>query len=116
MVGELHAPVALPLGKDPPVTIGWAPESVWTLWRREKPLASPGIEPRPSSPELTRLHRDRIIPSGARNFLGPVLHVPDAGQPCSRIKFRVTKCYVAFTAFIFNISFKTSETKYGGFH
>jgi hypothetical protein len=25
-----------PGGKSPPVHIGWAPESVWVLWRREK--------------------------------------------------------------------------------
>jgi hypothetical protein len=38
--GQLHAPSALPLGEEPPVPIvyeaGWAPEPVWTLWRREK--------------------------------------------------------------------------------
>jgi hypothetical protein len=37
---ELHAPAALYPGKLSPVTIGleagWAPDSVWTLWRREK--------------------------------------------------------------------------------
>jgi hypothetical protein len=37
---QLHAPVALPLRKEPPVPIeqeaGWAPEAVWTTWRGEK--------------------------------------------------------------------------------
>jgi hypothetical protein len=37
--GQLRAPAALPPGKEPPVPIGQeaecAPESVWTLWRRE---------------------------------------------------------------------------------
>jgi hypothetical protein len=55
--GLLHAPVALPPGEEPPVPIGqearWAPDSVWTLWRRE--LALVGIEPGPSSPSLYRL-------------------------------------------------------------
>jgi hypothetical protein len=36
--GQLHVPSALPSGKLPPVRIGyeagWAPEFVWTLWRR----------------------------------------------------------------------------------
>jgi hypothetical protein len=36
---QLHVPVALPPGKEPPVFIGqeagWAPEPVWTTWRRE---------------------------------------------------------------------------------
>jgi hypothetical protein len=38
--GQLHVPAALPLGKEPTVPTGqeagWAPEPVWTLWRREK--------------------------------------------------------------------------------
>jgi hypothetical protein len=38
--GQLHAPAALPPGKVHPPPIGqeagWAPEPVWTLWRREK--------------------------------------------------------------------------------
>jgi hypothetical protein len=42
MSGQLHAPVALPPGKEPPVPTGeetgWAPEEVRMLWR-EKNLA-----------------------------------------------------------------------------
>jgi hypothetical protein len=38
--GQLHAPATLPPGKSPPVPIeyeaGWASESVWTQWRRER--------------------------------------------------------------------------------
>jgi hypothetical protein len=34
--GQLRAPAALPPKKEPSVLIGWAPESVCTLWRREK--------------------------------------------------------------------------------
>jgi hypothetical protein len=44
--GHLHAQVALPTGKELPVPIGyetgWAPEPIWTLWNKEKSLASPG--------------------------------------------------------------------------
>jgi hypothetical protein len=36
---QLHAPAVLPTRKEPPVSIeneaGWAPEPVWTTWRRE---------------------------------------------------------------------------------
>jgi hypothetical protein len=38
--GKFHAPAALFIGKEPPVPItlkvGWPPEPVWTLWRKEK--------------------------------------------------------------------------------
>jgi hypothetical protein len=37
--GQLHAPAALPPGKEPRVPIGedvgWTSEPVWTIWRRE---------------------------------------------------------------------------------
>jgi len=38
--GQLHTPASLPPGKDPSGPIrqeaGWATESVWTRWKREK--------------------------------------------------------------------------------
>jgi hypothetical protein len=38
--GQLHAPAALSTWQKPPVLIrqeaGWAPQPIWTLWRREK--------------------------------------------------------------------------------
>jgi hypothetical protein len=38
--GQLHVLTVLLSGKEPPISIveeaGWAPEPVWTLWRREK--------------------------------------------------------------------------------
>jgi hypothetical protein len=47
--GQLHNPSALPPWKDPPVSAGqetgWAPESAWTWWRRERsPIISPTEE------------------------------------------------------------------------
>jgi hypothetical protein len=39
MSGQLHAPVAFPPGKYPPLPteyeVWWAPELLWTLWSRE---------------------------------------------------------------------------------
>jgi hypothetical protein len=41
--GQLHSQAALPPGEEPPVPIGqeagWAPEPVWTMWRRENSCA-----------------------------------------------------------------------------
>jgi hypothetical protein len=41
--GQLHALAALPPVKDRPVPTGqeagWAPNPVWSLWRREQTLA-----------------------------------------------------------------------------
>jgi len=38
--GQLHAPAALPPGKEPSVPIGyeagWTPEPFWTRWWKEK--------------------------------------------------------------------------------
>jgi hypothetical protein len=52
--GQLHTPVALPLGKESPVSIGqeaeWVPQPVWTRWRREK-IPAPS-ENNPSHPAL----------------------------------------------------------------
>jgi hypothetical protein len=50
MSGQLHAPVALPWRIQPLVPnaeeAGWAPETLWALWRREKSLVPTGIKPR----------------------------------------------------------------------
>jgi len=54
--GEARIPATLLLGKELVVPIGqesgWAPEPVWTRWRRENitSLSLPGIESRSSSP------------------------------------------------------------------
>jgi hypothetical protein len=73
MSGQLHDPVALPPGREYPVSIGveagWAPEPVWMLWGREKPLASAGnrtpvVQPQPVCipTGLSRIHYLIIIP------------------------------------------------------
>jgi hypothetical protein len=62
---ELHAPAALPSGKESPVPIGqeagWAPEPFWTWCLRKNSQLLPGIEPRSSdrpvrSQSLSRLY------------------------------------------------------------
>jgi hypothetical protein len=44
--GQFYAAAALNPGKEPAVLIalemGWDPEPVWTLWNKEKSLASAG--------------------------------------------------------------------------
>jgi hypothetical protein len=51
--GQLPAPTTLPPGKEPPVSIGeeagWAPETVWTRWWREK-FPAPHRESNPRTP------------------------------------------------------------------
>jgi len=52
--GQIVATAALPPGKGHPLSIeweaSWAPESLWTKWRREKSPLPPRIETRSSNP------------------------------------------------------------------
>jgi hypothetical protein len=53
MSGKLHDLASLTPKKEPEIPLGkeagWAPEGVWTLWRKENVLLLPRIEPQPSS-------------------------------------------------------------------
>jgi len=46
--GQHHTLAILPMGEEPPLPIAWeadwAPESFWTIWKREKYLVSAGIQ------------------------------------------------------------------------
>jgi hypothetical protein len=50
--GQLHAPAALPPGKEPPVPfeyeVGWTAEPVWTIWRSENSYPHRDLNPDPS--------------------------------------------------------------------
>jgi hypothetical protein len=52
--GKLHLPATLPAAKSPPVPLGWAPESVWKLWRVEIPF--PFRESNPGYPGCRYSH------------------------------------------------------------
>jgi hypothetical protein len=66
--GQLHTPAALPPGKEPPVPIreeiGWAPEPVWTTWRRENswPYWDSSSDPSVVQPVASR-YTDCVIPA-----------------------------------------------------
>jgi hypothetical protein len=67
--GQLHAPNVLPRGKEPPVPIGkgagWAPEPIWTMWRRENygPYRGSNSGPSAVQPVASR-YTDCPIPVG----------------------------------------------------
>jgi hypothetical protein len=64
--GQLHAPAALPSGKEPPVPMeqeaGWAPEPAWTLWSKEKCL-SPAGNRTPAVQPVAHRYTDWAIPA-----------------------------------------------------
>jgi hypothetical protein len=75
--GQLHAPAALTPGQEPPAPnvyeAGWAPEPVWTLWRREKSCScrqsNPGRSARsPSIYQLSHPENIRKISHGHHIF------------------------------------------------
>jgi hypothetical protein len=72
MSGQLHAPAALPPGKEPPVPngyeAGWAAEPVWNSWRGEKscPYTDSNLDPSAIQPvavptALSRLPQKRAV-------------------------------------------------------
>jgi hypothetical protein len=68
--GQLHASADLPPGKEPPVPIryetGWAPDQVWTTWRRENswPYRDSNTDPSAVQP-VASLCTDWAIPDGS---------------------------------------------------
>jgi hypothetical protein len=102
MSGHLHAPAALPPGKEPPLPIEqeaeWTPEQVWTRCRREKfpALAGNRTSDHPArSQPLNRLNypgsqREMIIGT-KRNF---ILHSNVASLATIQIVCNVRTLYI----------------------
>jgi hypothetical protein len=65
---SVHASVALPPAKDPPVPIGqevgWTAEPIWTKWRRENPWPYRDSNSDPSVVQpVTSRYTDCAIPA-----------------------------------------------------
>jgi hypothetical protein len=84
MSGQLHAPAALPLGKELSATIGqeaaWAPEPVWTLWRGEKSC---------TARNRTRAFQPVAIPSKLSRLVAVL--PPSSETSCC---LRTSRCYM----------------------
>jgi hypothetical protein len=81
--GQLDVPAALLPGKESLVPIvleaGWAPELVWTLWRKEKWLYPTGNWTTAIQP-VVRRYTDWAIPALRLNYL---TEVPSGTTNCS---------------------------------
>jgi hypothetical protein len=106
--GQLHAPAALLRGKEPPVPICWAPQPVWTTWRRENFWPLPGLELRPlglpaRSQSLYRL-RYRIVPIrivGTTKSYNSITRVEHKGEMSGRRSLHYFTIFVRTFSFLF---------------
>jgi hypothetical protein len=112
MSGQLHAPVALPTGKKPPVQIGyeagWARGPVWTLWSTENSLAPTGNRT-PAVQSVTCRYTDWAV--GTQFYCWKIRNIKSRVSSCSWGRGRVPIYDVTRSMYLKDLCTKLNNMK-----